>query len=64
MQPPSMLKGVWIDELEQEVLFTHDPTTTDAERIQHRIESKYAPADLREIVDQCKHLTTEDQNCY
>ena len=49
MQPPSMLKGAWINEREKEVLFAHDPSTTDAERIQHITESKYAPAHLTEI---------------
>ena len=48
--------------MEKEVLFVHDPSTTDAERIQHNIESKYAPADLKEIVEQCKHLNQGEQN--
>ena len=51
-----MLKGPGINKMEEVVLFAHDPSTTDAELIQHIIESKYAPADLKEIVDQCKHL--------
>jgi hypothetical protein len=43
-------------------LFTHDPTTTtDAERIQHIIESKYSPANLKEIVEECAHLTPREQ---
>ena len=61
MQPPSMLKSTWINEMEKEVLFAHDPSTTDAERIQHIIESKYAPADLIEIAEQCKHLNQGEQ---
>ena len=61
MQPSSMLKREWIHEMEQEVLFTHDPTTTDAERIQHIIESKYSPASLKEIVEECAHLTQGEQ---
>ena len=56
-----MLKGTWINEMEKEVLFAHDPSTTDTERIQHIIESKYAPADLTEIVDLCKHLNHREQ---
>jgi hypothetical protein len=34
MQPPEFLKKDWVDTLEQELLFAHDPDTTDAERIQ------------------------------
>jgi hypothetical protein len=40
MQPPEFLKENWVDTLEQEILFAHDPDTTDAERIQNIIESK------------------------
>ena len=58
---PSMLKGPGINKMEEVVLFAHDPSTTDAELIQHIIESKYAPADLKEIVDQCKHLNQGEQ---
>jgi hypothetical protein len=29
-----MLKSNWVDTLEQELLYAHDPDTTDAERIQ------------------------------
>ena len=34
MQPPEILQGDWIETLEQELLFTHDPATMDAESIQ------------------------------
>jgi hypothetical protein len=27
-----MLKGNWVDALEQEILYAHDPDTTDAEK--------------------------------
>jgi hypothetical protein len=56
MQHPEMLKDNWVDALEQEILYAHDPDTTDAERIQGIIESKYTPADLSKIVEECKHL--------
>ena len=36
-----------IDGFEQELPYSQDPETTDAERIQNIIESKYCPADLR-----------------
>jgi hypothetical protein len=47
--------------LEQEILYAHDPDTTDAERIQNIIESKYCPADLKKIVEECTHLSAEEQ---
>jgi hypothetical protein len=50
------LKDKWVDALEQEILYAHDPDTTDAERIQGNIESKYTPADLFKIVEECTHL--------
>jgi len=61
MQAPETLKEDWIDALEQEILFAHDPDTTDAERIQDIIESKYCPADLTKIVEECKHLEKTEQ---
>ena len=61
MQSPETLKKDWIDALEQEILFAHDPDTTDAERIQDIIESKYCPADLTKIVEECKHLEKTEQ---
>ena len=61
MQPLDRVTGNWVDTLEKELLFAHDPTTTDAERIQNIIESKYCPADLQKIVEECKHLSTTEQ---
>jgi hypothetical protein len=39
MQPPEMLRSDGVDILEQELLYAHDPDTTDAERMQGIIES-------------------------
>ena len=61
MQPPNRLQGDWVDELEQELLFAHDPDTTDAERIQQIIDAKYCPADLTKIVEECTHLSKDEQ---
>ena len=61
MQHPINLKGDWIDAMEQELLFAHDPDTTDAERIQGIIESTYTPADINKIVAECSHLEKEEQ---
>jgi len=61
MQPPNRLQGDWVDELEQELLYAHDPDTTDAERIQQIIDAKYCPADLNKIVEECTHLSKGEQ---
>ena len=61
MVAPSSLSEDWVENLEKEVLFAHDPDTTDAKRIQDIIESKYCPADLEKIVSECKHLEKDEQ---
>jgi hypothetical protein len=61
MQHPERLKDKWVDALEQEILYAHDPDTTDAERIQGIIESKYTPADLSKIVEECTHLEQSER---
>jgi hypothetical protein len=43
MQPLGKPYGNWFDTMEQELLYAQDPNTTDAERIQSIIESKYCP---------------------
>ena len=37
------------EEFEQELLFAQDPATTDAERIQNIVESKYCPATYKRL---------------
>ena len=49
------------EEFEQELLFAHDPVTTDAERIQNIVESKYCPADLQKIASECNLLNPKEQ---
>jgi hypothetical protein len=61
MQPPGRTDGDWLDTMEQELLYAHDPNTTDAERIQSIIKSKYCPADLTKIVEECTHLDNTEQ---
>jgi hypothetical protein len=61
MQPPGRTDGDWLDTVEQELLYAHDPNTTDAERIQSIIESKYCPDDLTKIVEECTHLDNTEQ---
>jgi len=61
MQPTVLLSIDWIEDLKLEVLYAHDPDTTDAERIQAIISGKYTPADLTKIVTDCSHLSSEEQ---
>jgi hypothetical protein len=61
MQPIGKTNGDWLDTMEQELLYAHDPNTTDAERIQSIIESKYCPADLNKIFEECNHLEKHEQ---
>ena len=61
MQPPASLTTDWVEALEQEILYAHDPDTTDAERIQSIIDAKYCQADLAKVVEECKHLSHTEQ---
>ena len=61
MQSYDKLHEEFVDSFEQELMFAHDPTTTDAERIQNIVESKYCPADLRTIAEECNLLTSEEK---
>ena len=61
MQSPTILSEDWGEALEQELLYAHDPDTTDAARIQSIIESKYTPADLNKIAAECTHLNSGEQ---
>jgi hypothetical protein len=45
IEPPGKQDRDWLDTMEQELSHAHDPRTTDAERIQNIIESKYTPAE-------------------
>jgi hypothetical protein len=51
----------WLDNMEQELFYAHDPTTSDAERIQNIIESKYTPADLNKKFEEGTHLEKDEQ---
>jgi hypothetical protein len=62
MQSVDKLSVDWVDQFEQELLFAHDPVTTDAERIQSIIDAKYTPADLPSITKECDLLSKEEQH--
>ena len=61
MLDPDMLDQEFIDELEQEILYMHDPQTTEADRIQSILNAKYCPADLNKLVQECEQLNKEEQ---
>ena len=61
MQEVDKLSEQFLEQFEQELLFAHDPVTTDAERIQNIVESKYCPADLRTLTSECKLLNKSEQ---
>ena len=61
MLDPAVFNTDHIDELEHEILYIHDPTTTEAERIQAILDAKYCKADLEQIVHECKQLNKEEQ---
>ena len=49
------------EEFEQDLLFAQYPLTTDAERIQNIVESKYCPANVFKIATECHLLNTDQQ---
>ena len=44
MLDPAVFNNDFIDDLEHEFLYIHDPDTTDAERIQAILNAKYCKA--------------------
>ena len=62
MQDPDWLDSKNLDNFEHELFMTHDPETTDAERIQKILDLKYSQADLQQVVQELKHLTFEQQS--
>jgi hypothetical protein len=57
MQPPDILKEDWVENYSVHMILTQ----MDAEQIQGIIESKYPPADLSKIVEECTHLEKAEQ---
>jgi hypothetical protein len=60
MRDPSQLRSTNIDDFEDEIFSMHDPTTTDAARIQETMEGKYAPADINDMVSKCHLHSTQN----
>ena len=61
MQSVEKLVDEFMDQFEQELLYSHDPDTTDAARIQNIVESKYCPADLKGIAEECNLLNKNEK---
>ena len=62
MQHPSMLEEPeWEEILEQEILYIHDPLTTETDRIQTILDAKYKKADLKKEIEKCLDLTKEEK---
>jgi hypothetical protein len=49
------------EEFDQQLLFAQDPLTTNAERIQNKMESKYCPVNLNKIATECHMLNSDQQ---
>jgi transposase InsO family protein len=61
MRSPDWLDSNLIEAYQEEIFSIHDPDTTEAERIQGILDHKYAPADFDKVIEESKHLTTEEQ---
>jgi len=61
MLNPDLFDQDNLDKLANEMLYMHDPDTTEAERIQEILDAKYCKADLEKLAQECDQLTREDQ---
>ena len=50
-----------LDGLANEMLYMHDPDTTEAERIQEILDAKYCKADLNKLSQECDTLDKAGQ---
>jgi len=50
-----------IDENERNLSFLQDPETTEIEQIQHILDDKYSPANIREEVHKCTELNNSER---
>src|ERR1043165_8580981 len=61
MLDPDLFDQDNLDEIAREMLYMHDPNTTEAERIQEILDAKYCKADLAKLVQECDQLDKSDQ---
>ena len=60
MLDPDLFDQDNLDELAKELLYMHDPETTEAERIQDILDAKYCKADLVKLSQECEQLDKAD----
>ena len=60
MLDPDLFDQDNLDELANELLYMHDPDTTEAERIQDILDAKYCKADLAKLSQGCEQLDKAD----
>ena len=61
MQDPDQFNEEFIDELEHELLYMHDPETTEAERTQTILDAKYYQVDLEQFTQELEQLPKVEQ---
>ena len=61
MLDPDLFDQENLDQLAKEMLYMHDPDTTEAERIQEILDAKYCKADLVKLSQECDTLDREEQ---
>ena len=61
MLDPDLFDQENLDQLAKEMLYMHDPETTEAERIQEILDAKYCKADLVKLSQECNMLDREEQ---
>src|SRR5687768_8411617 len=61
MLDPDLFVQEDLDKVANEMLYMHDPDTTEAERIQEILDAKYCKADLEKLSQECDQLNREDQ---
>ena len=61
MLDPELFDQDNLDELAQDLLYMHDPDTTEAEKIQEILDAKYCKADLVKLSQECDKLDKVDQ---
>src|SRR6476620_4028124 len=61
MLDPDLFDQDDLDQLANEMLYMHDPDTTEAERIQEILYAKYCKADLVKLSQECDTLDKADQ---
>src|SRR5688572_27249060 len=61
MLNPDLFDQDDLDELANEILYMHDPDTTEVERIREILDAKYCKADLTKLSQEYDQLNKEDQ---